>query len=49
MMMSPTMYSGLSGRKITASVNISTGPMIQFCTSESVSTFLLVKTRPISS
>ena len=43
------MYSGLSRRKITASANISSGPTIQFCTSDSASTFALRKTRPISS
>ena len=37
-MIRPTMYSGLSGRKIIASANISTGPTIQFCTSDSAST-----------
>src|SRR3546814_4883642 len=30
----PVMYSGLSLRKMTASANISTGPMIQFWISE---------------
>ena len=40
------MYSGLSGRKTTASTNISTGPMIQFCTSDRPSTFRLRKTSP---
>ena len=45
----PTMYSGLSGKNVTASTNISTGPMTQFWISERVSTFLFWKTRPISS
>jgi hypothetical protein len=43
------MYSGLSRRKITASPNISSGPMTQFCTSDSASTRLLRKTLPSSS
>ena len=47
--MSPTMYSGLSRRKMTASANISTGPMSQFCTSERISTFQFRKTRGSSS
>ena len=48
-MISPTMYSGLSGRKTTASMNISTGPISQFCTSDSPRIFLLWKTSGISS
>ena len=30
MMISPTMYSGLSGKNVTARANMSTGPMTQF-------------------
>ena len=45
MRMSPSMYSGLSGRKITASANMRSGPMIQFCTSDSTSTRRLRNTR----
>ena len=33
-MMSPLRYSGRSGRKIHASVNINAGPMAQFRTSD---------------
>ncbi len=47
--MSPTMYSGLSRRKITASANIRIGPTTQFCTSESASTLPLRKTSGSSS
>ncbi len=43
------MYSGLSRRNTTASTNISSGPITQFWTSESVSTRLLRKTFPSSS
>ena len=43
MRIKPTMYSGLSRKKATASTNISTGPMIQFCTSDKRSTFQLRK------
>jgi len=43
------MYSGLSGRKITASANISSGPMIQFCASDSHSTLVSRKTSGSSS
>jgi hypothetical protein len=43
------MYSGLSRKKSTARPNISVGPMIQFCTSESASTRLLRRTFPSSS
>jgi hypothetical protein len=49
MRMSPSMYSGLSRRKMDASPNISSGPTTQFCTSESASTRLLRKTFPSSS
>ena len=42
-MIRPTMYSGLSGRKIIARANISTGPTSQFCTSESPSTLLVAE------
>ena len=49
MRMRPSMYSGLSRRNTTASPNMSSGPMIQFCTSDSVSTRLLPKTLPSSS
>ena len=45
----PVMYSGLSLRKITASANISTGPMIQFWMSEIASTRLSSNTRGSSS
>ena len=38
MRISPAMYSGWSGRKTMASTNISTGPMTQFCSSDSHST-----------
>ena len=38
------MYSGWSRRKITASANISTGPITQFCTSDSASTRRSAKT-----
>ncbi|MCY1425801.1 hypothetical protein D9M71_415990 [compost metagenome] len=31
MRLRPVMYSGLSARNTTASTNISTGPMTQFC------------------
>ena len=47
--MSPTMYSGLSRRKITARANIRMGPTTQFWTRESPSTFPLRKTRGSSS
>jgi hypothetical protein len=45
----PVMYSGLSDRKMTASANISTGPMIQFWISEIASTRLSSNTRGRSS
>jgi hypothetical protein len=45
----PVMYSGWSRRKSTASANISSGPMIQFCTSESSSTRQSSNTRGSSS
>jgi|GEM_PF-6977868 len=48
-MMSPTMYSGLSGRKAMARTNMSAGPMSQFCASDSPRIFLLRKTSGISS
>ena len=43
------MYSGISGRKVMASTNISTGPMIQFCTSDNAMTLTLLNTLPSSS
>ncbi len=49
MRMSPTMYSGLSRRKITASANIRIGPTTQFCASDSPSTLPFLKTRGSSS
>jgi hypothetical protein len=49
MRMRPTMYSGLSRRKMTASANMSTGPTTQFCTRESPRTLPLRKTRGSSS
>ena len=48
-MINPTMYSGLSRRKMTASANIRIGPTIQFWTSESARTRPLRNTCPISS
>ena len=48
-MMRPTMYSGLSCRKTIARANISTGPTIQFCTSDSIRTFRSRKTSGSSS
>ena len=48
-MIRPTMYSGLSRRKITASANIRIGPTIQFWTSDSARTRPLRNTCPISS
>lgn len=44
-MMRPIMYSGRSCRKTAARMNMSTGPTIQFCTSESASTFQSLKMR----
>jgi hypothetical protein len=49
MRMSPTMYSGLSRRKITASANMRIGPTSQFCTSERTRTFPFLKTSGNSS
>ncbi len=46
MRMSPVLYSGYPRRKITARANISTGPITQFCNSESPSTLRLRKTSP---
>ena len=48
-MISPTMYSGYPDRNRIARANIRIGPMIQFCTSESPSTFQSRKTSPSSS
>ncbi len=48
-MIRPTMYSGLSGRKTIASANISTGPMIQFWISDRRSTLRSRKTSGSSS
>ncbi len=48
-MISPTMYSGLSRRKMTASANIRIGPTTQFWTSESARTLPFRNTCPISS
>ena len=43
------MYSGYPRRNRIASANIRTGPITQFCTSDSPSTFTLRKTSPSSS
>jgi hypothetical protein len=48
-MIRPTMYSGLSGRKMTANANIRSGPTIQFWISDRPSTFLSAKTSGSSS
>ena len=49
MRMSPTMYSGLSRRKMTASANMRIGPTSQFCTSERTRTLPFLKTSGSSS
>ena len=48
-MISPTMYSGLSGRKMTACPNINNGPIIQFWTSEIPRIRVFLKIRGSSS
>ena len=45
----PTMYSGLSGRKMMASANIRSGPTIQFWSSDRPSTLRSAKTSGNSS
>ena len=47
--MSPTISSGWSRRKSTASPNMSSGPITQFWTSDRPSTFQSRKTSPSSS